>query len=333
MGRKSVTSFARFFLGSIVNNVFFHSVGALPCCRTPLKRRSNSTKNSSGTYWRGYAAKPLSSQAFLTFKRAHAHFNSARVQSVSVCAAGRSGEKLLPEKILPDQPWSIVKNIKSSFNRIQWSYAAASTIQLPPPFRTQYLLTATSFWDRLGKKSSVHCGRGSAEGSWQRQNNPGTRSCCISKSAAPAKKMERTAACVTWSRSNFGLNLSQSGNASANEHNNGDPFPIHAGVWQGCALSPRLFCSVAMGMWVCRLHAETNTRGFYLSDFAITCHDIPNYTTVDPKQFTVSQFRLKPVIFISECFCSRCGHTNQHPPPTWRETTGDNGRQDHFTAQ
>ena len=53
----------------------------------------------------------------------------------------------------------------------------------------------------------------------------------------------------------------------------------------------------------------------------------------DPKQFTVSKFRLKPVILISECFCSRCGHTNQHPPPTWRETTGDNGRQDHFRAQ
>ena len=30
------------------------------------------------------------------------------------------------------------------------------------------------------------------------------------------------------------------------------------------------------------------------------------------------------MILISECFCSRCGHTNQHPPPTWRETTGDN---------
>ena len=48
-----------------------------------------------------------------------------------------------------------------------------------------------------------------------------------------------------------------------------------------------------------------------------------NYTSVDPKQFTVSKFRLKPVILISECFCSRCGHTNQHPPPTWRETKGD----------
>ena len=58
-----------------------------------------------------------------------------------------------------------------------------------------------------------------------------------------------------------------------------------------------------------------------------------NYTSVDPKQFTVSKFRLKPVILIPECVCSRCGHTNQHPPPTWRETTGDNGRQDHFRDQ
>ena len=56
-------------------------------------------------------------------------------------------------------------------------------------------------------------------------------------------------------------------------------------------------------------------------------------TSVDPKQFTVSKFRLKPVTLISECFCSRCGHTNHPPPPTWRETTGDNGRQDHFRAQ
>ena len=67
------------------------------------------------------------------------------------------------------------------------------------------------------------------------------------------------------------------------------------------------------------------------------CRDLwwfpTNYTSVDPKQFTVSKFRLKPVILISECFCSRCGHTNQHPHPTWRETTGDNGRQDHFRAQ
>ena len=60
---------------------------------------------------------------------------------------------------------------------------------------------------------------------------------------------------------------------------------------------------------------------------------ILNYTSIDPKQFTVSKFRLKPVILICECFCSRRGHTNQHPPPTWRGTTGDNGRQDHFRAQ
>ena len=41
MGRKSVTSFARVFLGSIVNNVFFHPAGALPCCKIPLNTRSN----------------------------------------------------------------------------------------------------------------------------------------------------------------------------------------------------------------------------------------------------------------------------------------------------
>ena len=40
-----------------------------------------------------------------------------------------------------------------------------------------------------------------------------------------------------------------------------------------------------------------------------------NYTSVDPKQFTVSKFRLKPVSLIAECFCCRCGHTKQHPPP------------------
>ena len=49
-----------------------------------------------------------------------------------------------------------------------------------------------------------------------------------------------------------------------------------------------------------------------------------NYTSVDPKQFTVSKFRLKPVILISECFCPRCGHTNQTPTPHMK---GDNRRQ------
>ena len=36
------------------------------------------------------------------------------------------------------------------------------------------------------------------------------------------------------------------------EHSNSDPFPIHAGVRQGCVLSPRLFCSVlqwGMSAW------------------------------------------------------------------------------------
>ena len=49
---------------------------------------------------------------------------------------------------------------------------------------------------------------------------------------------------------------------------------------------------------------------------------IKNYTSVDPKQFTVSKFRLKPVILISEYFCSTCGHNGRQP-----ETMGDNGRQ------
>ena len=47
-----------------------------------------------------------------------------------------------------------------------------------------------------------------------------------------------------------------------------------------------------------------------------------NYTSADPKQFTVSKFRLKPVILISEYFCSRCGHNGRQP-----ETMEHNGRQ------
>ena len=37
------------------------------------------------------------------------------------------------------------------------------------------------------------------------------------------------------------------------------------------------------------------------------------YTSVDPKQFEVSKFRLKSVILISEYFYSKFGHSN-HPP-------------------
>ena len=59
-----------------------------------------------------------------------------------------------------------------------------------------------------------------------------------------------------------------------------------------------------------------------------SCLNGSNYTSVDPKQFTVSKFRLKPVILISEYVCSRCGHNGRQP-----ETMGDNGRQDHFRAQ
>ena len=42
------------------------------------------------------------------------------------------------------------------------------------------------------------------------------------------------------------------------EHSNSSPFPIHAGVRQGCVLSPRLFCSVLQwGMSAWRQNAET----------------------------------------------------------------------------
>ena len=51
------------------------------------------------------------------------------------------------------------------------------------------------------------------------------------------------------------------------EHSNCDPFPIHAGVRQGCVLSPRLFCSVLQwGMSAWRRNAETKRCGFDLGD-------------------------------------------------------------------
>ena len=51
------------------------------------------------------------------------------------------------------------------------------------------------------------------------------------------------------------------------EHSNSDPFPIHAGVRQGCVLSPRLFCSVLQwGMSAWRRNAETKRCGFDLGD-------------------------------------------------------------------
>ena len=91
-------------------------------------------------------------------------------------------------------------------------------------------------------------------------------------------------------------------------------------TWPARGQYPKLLCEhVLPWKWSCWKKMETK-------------QDL-NYTSVDPKQFTVSKFRLKPVILISECFCSRCGHTNHPPPPTWRETTGDNGRQDHFRAK
>ena len=51
------------------------------------------------------------------------------------------------------------------------------------------------------------------------------------------------------------------------EHSNSNPFPINAGVRQGCVLSPRLFCSVlqwGMSAWI--QNAETWKCGFDLGD-------------------------------------------------------------------
>ena len=51
------------------------------------------------------------------------------------------------------------------------------------------------------------------------------------------------------------------------EHSNNNPFPIHAGVRQGCVLSPRLFCSVLQwGMSVWRQNAEARKCSFDLGD-------------------------------------------------------------------
>ena len=51
------------------------------------------------------------------------------------------------------------------------------------------------------------------------------------------------------------------------EHSNSSPFPIHAGVRQGCVLSPRLFCSVLQwGMSAWRQNPETRKCGFDLGD-------------------------------------------------------------------
>ena len=51
------------------------------------------------------------------------------------------------------------------------------------------------------------------------------------------------------------------------EHSNSALFPIHAGVRQGCVLSPRLFCSVLQwGMSAWRRNAETKGCGFDLGD-------------------------------------------------------------------
>ena len=48
--------------------------------------------------------------------------------------------------------------------------------------------------------------------------------------------------------------------------NNNDPFPIHAGVRQGCVLSRHLLCSVLQwGMSAWRINAETRKCSFDLS--------------------------------------------------------------------
>ena len=51
------------------------------------------------------------------------------------------------------------------------------------------------------------------------------------------------------------------------EHSNSDLFPIHAGVRQGCVLSPRLSCNVLQwGMSAWRRNSETKGCGFDLGD-------------------------------------------------------------------
>ena len=82
-------------------------------------------------------------------------------------------------------------------------------------------------------------------------------------------------------------------------------------------------------------------RTGWINKFHSRAKEIPtsrqNYTSVDPKQLTVSKFRLKPVILISECFCSRCGQRETRPlqsprrrphqPTPIPHMKGDNRRQ------
>ena len=68
---------------------------------------------------------------------------------------------------------------------------------------------------------------------------------------------------------------SQSGEVEG-EHSNNNPFPIHAGVRQGCVLSPRLFRSVLQwGMSVWRQNAETQKCGFDFGDNMSFLLDLP----------------------------------------------------------
>ena len=106
-------------------------------------------------------------------------------------------------------------------------------------------------------------------------------------------------------------------------------------LWRACVFSTEmLLAEINSGFFASKNWAWLCAPRWALAAFLLVI--CQNYTSVDPKQFRVSKFRLKPVILISECFCSRCGHTNQHPPPhegRQPETMGDNGRQDHFRAQ
>ena len=59
------------------------------------------------------------------------------------------------------------------------------------------------------------------------------------------------------------------------EHSNTDPFPIHAGVRQGCVLSPRLFGSVLQwGISAWRRNAETKTCGVDVDDHMLFLLDL-----------------------------------------------------------
>ena len=96
--------------------------------------------------------------------------------------------------------------------------------------------------------------------------------------------------------------------------------------------------TVAPVQWLKRypqlhIHLFQESCPFLMSDSNLNkLQNSLNYTSVDPKQFTVSKFRLKPVIV---SVLDAATPTNTHPPHEGRqpETTTDSGRQDHFRAQ